>query len=106
MLAMDQVPSDKKRAVEVPAVEGRAKGGKARAARLSPEERSSIAAGAARKRWEGRVDASAPPKALEGFKGDLKLGSVTIPCAVIQGQNGVQRVLTENGISNALLGGR
>lgn len=87
-------------------VKGRARGGKARAASLSPEERSAIAAEAARKRWEGRVSGDSLPKALEGFKGELRLGNISIPCAVIQGPEGIQRVLTENGIATALLGGR
>jgi hypothetical protein len=43
---------------------------------------------------------------LEGFKSELNLAGVTIPCAVISGPKGVQRVLTENGITYVILGER
>jgi hypothetical protein len=83
----------------------RAKGGLARAAKLSAEERSAIASQAARQRWEGR-DMQGLPHALAEFKGVLNLGGMRLPCAVIQGPNGIQRVITENGITNAILGSR
>jgi hypothetical protein len=84
---------------------GRAKGGFARAASLSGKERSAIASQAARERWAGR-DLSGLPRALSEFKGVLNLGGMRLPCAVIQGPNGIQRVITENGITNAILGSR
>ena len=36
----------------------------------------------------------------------LDLAGMKLPCAVIQGPNGIQRVLSENGITNAILGNR
>ncbi|MCF7976832.1 MAG: P63C domain-containing protein [Chromatiaceae bacterium] len=69
-------------------------GGVARAKKLSSEERSQIAKTAAAARW-------GIPKATH--RGEIVLGSARIPCAVLD--NG-SRVLTENGITNALLGSR
>jgi hypothetical protein len=74
------------------------KGGLARARKLTAKQKSAIASGAARIRWEEhsnlpRVD----------FPGTLKLSNVSIPCAVLTDGT---RVLSENGIANALLGGR
>jgi hypothetical protein len=69
-------------------------GGKARAESLSAEQRSQIAATAAEARW-------AAPKATH--KGDLPIGGVKIPCAVLEDG---RRVLSENGITNAMLGSR
>ena len=74
------------------------KGGLARAENLTADERSAIASGAARARWE---DAAALPAV--DFSGALELGDISIPCAVLT--NG-SRILSENGIANALLGGR
>ena len=86
--------------------EGRARGGFARAARLTKSERSAIASEAAKRRWRARRLPDEAPQALEGFKGELNLAGVKIPCAVIRTPNGVQRVLTENGITYAILGER
>src|SRR5882724_7303234 len=85
---------------------GKARGGYARAESLSPEERSAIAVTAARKRWEQKEIPSDIPRVLPEYKGELDLGGVKLPCAVIQGPKGIQRVLTENGITQALLGTR
>lgn len=74
------------------------KGGRARAEKLSEEVRSDIASSAARARWD---DESRLPKV--DFPGSLTLGDFEIPCAVLTDGT---RVLTENGISNAILGGR
>lgn len=74
------------------------KGGIARAEKLSAEDRTAIASGAARARWEEQ--ASLPSV---DFPGSLKLGYISIPCAVLTDGT---RVLSENGITNALLGGR
>jgi hypothetical protein len=87
-------------------VTGKARGGLARAASMTPEERSAIASKAAQKRWQAREVPSALPVALEGYSGVLDLGGMKLPCAVIQGPNGIQRVLTEHGITNAILGSR
>lgn len=87
---------------------GKAVGGHARAASLSAEERSAIASQAATARWEGRRSMSnvQSPHVVEGYKNELDLAGVKIPCAVIDGPDGIQRVLTENGITLALLGSR
>ncbi|WP_295429022.1 P63C domain-containing protein [uncultured Thiodictyon sp.] len=69
-------------------------GGIARAEKLSPEERSQIAQTAAAARW-------GIPRATH--RGEIVIGDTRIPCAVLD--NG-RRVLTENGITNALLGSR
>jgi len=87
--------------------EGRAKGGHARAASLSPERRSAIAKKAAAKRWE-ETDVG-PPKEhrlLESFKSKLDIAGSYIPCAIVMGPDGIQRVLSETGITNAVLGDR
>lgn len=76
---------------------GRARGGVARAESLTPEERSGIARKAAAARWESQ----APPVATH--RGKLSIGGGHIPCAVLD--NG-KRVITENGITVALLGSR
>jgi hypothetical protein len=89
---------------------GRAKGGIARAEKLAPAERSQIASAAASARWQARrLEQSAHsglPHVVEGFSNVLKLAGVEIPCAIIDGPNGIQRVLSENGITNAILGSR
>ena len=71
------------------------KGGKARADKLSAEERSSIARQAAAARWHGDV----PQARAEGV---LKFGEVLIPCAVIDTEEGPVRVLTQRGVFVAL----
>lgn len=87
--------------------EGKAKGGHARAAKLSSDERSAIAKNAAKKRWaENDRVADGTPRVLESFKSKVNIAGVLIPCAVVMGPNGVQRVLSETGITNAVLGDR
>jgi hypothetical protein len=73
---------------------GKARGGYARAAKLNPEKRREIAQMGAKERWR-------LPKVLR--PGVLELSGIKIPCAVLD--NG-KRVLTEHGITNALLGSR
>lgn len=86
---------------------GRAKGGIARAAKLTQEERSSIASEAAKARWTERDEAADKmPKVLEGYSNVLNLAGTKLPCAVIGGPDGVQRVLSEHGITRAILGSR
>jgi hypothetical protein len=77
-----------------PANSMQSKGGKARAEKLSPEQRSEIAGKAAAARW-------ALPAATH--KGILEIGDEKIPCAVLD--NG-KRVISEYGITNAILGSR
>lgn len=78
-------------------VEGRARGGKARAANMSPEERreSAMKAVAAKK------ELASLPRATH--TGTLKISDIEIPCAVLEDGT---RIFSENGITEALLGGR
>ena len=87
---------------------GKAKGGFARAETLTKQQRSEIASKAAKARWEEKRlrERQPSPHALEGFSNTLDLVGAKIPCAVIEGENGIQRVLSENGITLALLGSR
>lgn len=87
---------------------GASKGGRARAAKLSAEERSEIARAGAQRRWElsAAKSTESGPRVLESFKSKLNIAGATIPCAVVMGPEGVQRVLSENGITNAVLGDR
>jgi hypothetical protein len=73
-------------------VTGRAKGGIARAQQLSQAERSAIAKKAAQSRW-----ASDFPKAE--YTGDLRIGDLLIPCAVLPDGT---RVLSQRGVGRAL----
>lgn len=67
-------------------------GGKARAAKLSPERRSEIATKAIKARWENR-----PKKATH--TGELKIGEIVIPCYVLDGG---ARVISLRGMENSL----
>lgn len=84
-------------------VTGKAKGGFARAEVLSPEKRSEIAKQAAAARWEKKLPV---PHVLEGYKSVLDIAGTKLPCAVIEDSTGVRRVLSENGITEAILGTR
>ena len=85
----------------------RSKGGLARAAKLSPVERSAIAKRAAEKRWEAvPLTNGSVPRVLESFKSKLPIAGKLLPCAIVMGPGGVQRVLSETGITNAVLGDR
>lgn len=72
---------------------GKAKGGYARAQALSPEQRADIAKKAAAARW-GVDDI---PRATH--YGDLKIGDITISCAVLQDGT---RLITQRGMFVAL----
>ncbi len=78
-------------------ITGRAKGGKARAEKMTAEERMA----SAMKAVEVRKELASLPKATHS--GVLKIGKIEIPCAVLE--NGA-RVFSESGITEALLGGR
>jgi hypothetical protein len=89
------------------AADGRSKGGRARAEKLTAEERSAIARAGAKKRWENAANVNDDtPRVLESFKGKLEIAGAIIPCAVVMGPSGIQRVLSETGITNAVLGDR
>ena len=82
-------------------------GGRARARKLSPVKRSLIASEAAKARWVSRVQPTSDmPRVLEGYSNILDLDGTKLPCAVIEGPNGIQRVLSESGITQAILGTR
>lgn len=72
--------------------ESKAKGGKARAERLSPERRKEIAANAASARWRG-----APIKATHA--GVIKIGDASLDCANLPDG---RRVISEAAIMQAL----
>ncbi len=69
-------------------------GGYARAAKLTPEERSAIAKKAAKERWN--TDPKIPKAAHVGV---IKLSGIEIPCAVLDDGT---RVLSERGVAKAL----
>lgn len=86
---------------------GKAAGGRARAESMTAIERSDMAKKGAASRWEkARKMDSLPAVILKGE--DLNLAGIKIPCAIvaIEGRSEPVRVLTENGITNALLGSR
>ena len=88
-------------------IKGRAKGGFATAANMTAEERSQRAKAAAHKRWSNNDRASDDmPRVLESFKSKLEIAGAVIPCAIVMGPNGIQRVLSESGITKAVLGDR
>lgn len=76
---------------------GAAKGGRARAAKLSSADRSAIARQAAEARWATGRKGPQPIKAEH--EGVLKIGAMEIPCAVLEGG---QRVLTQSGFMQAI----
>jgi hypothetical protein len=97
--------SEQSRAGRALAALGASKGGKARAEKLSPQERQAIARSAAEKRWEGK-DRSGLSKATH--VGLLHLAEMEIPCAVL---NDGRRVLSQRAVyrtfgSDAAPGGR
>lgn len=74
-------------------ITGRARGGFARAAKLTPEERRAIAQKGAKERWEG----TALPKATH--QGELNLAGYKVSCAVLEDGT---RVLVERSMATAL----
>ena len=89
------------------AAKGKAAGGYARKDSLTPEQRISIAEKAARARWADRPKSTGDSiRVLESFKSVLEIAGTKLPCAVVMGPQGVQRVLSESGITEAILGTR
>lgn len=83
---------------------GASKGGAARAASLTPEERSEIARGAAVRRWSKEAEASGGkstiPYATHGSRNKpLTIESIQIPCYVL---NDGTRVITHRGLQHSL----
>lgn len=90
MTDKDTTKSKNERAAAIGRLGGQ-KGGKARAAALSPADRSDIAKQAAAARWGGI------PKAP--YTGILKIGDMEIPCAVLPDKS---RVVSLRGMAEAL----
>lgn len=78
-------------------VDGRARGGVARAANMTPEQRKE----SAMKAVAAKKELAALPKATHS--GTLKISDIEIPCAVLEDGT---RVFSESGITEALLGVR
>ena len=81
---------------------GAQKGGKARAARLTRQERQDIARQAAEARWS-RAEGQCEPKVLKAICGSpdrpLKIGDIEIPCYVLE--NGT-RVVSQRGLQKGI----
>jgi P63C domain len=75
---------------------GAAKGGEARAKKLSPEKRKEIARAAVQARW---AKAGKQPPPVADYIGDLKIGDAVLPCAVLQDGT---RVLNQAGFLRAI----
>jgi hypothetical protein len=71
---------------------GAAKGGKARFAKLTPEERKAFASKGGRARWDGELP-------IADYEGEFNIGSAVIACAVLP--NG-QRIITQAAFLRAL----
>lgn len=77
--------------------ESKVKGGNARAAALSPEERSLIAQKAANARWS-------IPKVR--YTGELKIADSVLPCAVLETDDGPIRLVVQREVVGLLTGNR
>lgn len=84
---------------------GASKGGKARAARLTADERKAIARHAAETRWKRPKISEEEEQALPSatHTGELRIGDLVLPCAVLDDG---RRVLSERGMLKALGRGR
>ncbi len=79
--------------------ENKVRAGHARAEILSPDRRREIARNAAKSRWE-----SAIPKAE--YTGTIKIADVEIPCAVVEINGEVVRLVVQREVVNLLTGSR
>lgn len=81
-------------------ITGKAKGGAARAASLSPERKREIAQEAANRRWEHVRESEKLTKATHGSPDSpLKIGDIEIPCFVLEDG---KRVLVQGAMLTAL----
>jgi len=94
---MDERKDQASEAAQVLSELGAAKGGKARARKLSPEQRSEIARGAAEARWA--TERKSPQLVRATHEGQIKIADKVIPCAVIEDGT---RLLTQEGFLKAL----
>jgi hypothetical protein len=76
---------------------GRARGAKALAESMTPEQRKARSQKAASARWSKEGDASSPPKAVR--TGKVQIGEALIDCAVLPDGT---RVLSQRGVGRAL----
>lgn len=79
-------------------IKGKAKGGVARAAILSSEQRKEIAKNAAKARWSADKD-DIPMAAYGSIDKPLRIGDLTIPCYVLEDG---RRVLVQRGMLDAM----
>jgi P63C domain len=78
--------------------------GLARAQKLTPARRKEISSAAIKARWEKQGLMENLPKVIIK-RNPLTITDVTIPCAIVEMPNGeIKRVLTDHGITNAILG--
>jgi hypothetical protein len=75
------------------------KGGKARAAMMTPEERRALAREAAEARWAAREGPAKDGVPRATHMGMLRIGTIEIPCAVLDDG---RRVLTQRGFLKAI----
>ena len=94
---MDKQDEQVSEAAQALAELGAAKGGHARARKLSPEERKEIARQAAEARWA--TERKNPPLIRATHEGQLKIGETIIPCAVTEDGT---RLLTQHGFLEAI----
>lgn len=78
---------------------GASKGGRARAEKLSPEERSAIASDAAAARWAKQGAESLPKAAYGSPTKPLRIADLEIPCYVLDDE---RRVLVQGGMIKSL----
>lgn len=86
---------------------GKSAGGTARTNAMTPVERTEMAKKGALTRWsKAKKMESLPAVILKGE--DLNLAGIKIPCAIVSSEGYPEplRVITEHGITNALLGSR
>lgn len=94
---MDDMRKDVSEAAQALSELGASKGGKARAAKLSPEDRKEIARQAAEARWA--TNRKTPPLIRATHEGQLNIGETVIPCAVTEDGT---RLLTQHGFLEAI----
>lgn len=80
-------------------LKGRAKGGAARAAKLTQEERSAIARKGALAKQANRASQERPKVPHAAYKGVLKIGDLAIPCFVLDDG---RRVISGRGMTTAI----
>jgi P63C domain len=80
-------------------VTGRARGGLARAAAMSPENRAASARRAAEARWANNNDTNLPTVICGSAERPLRIGEIEIPCYVLSDK---RRVLVQRGLQQSI----